>query len=165
MSAIARANMQNHQAILTWATDYLKAKTHFLQQTTEIVVDTPWSTVIRLSTSKEIFYLKQSPPALFLEPKIIQLLAEKLDPSVPVVIASNHELHCFLMKDAGLSLRGYLKTEFRSDLLSQAVQQYTTIQRSAESHINSFFLELGVPDWRLNKLPPFYQQIINQIIV
>lgn len=157
--------MQHHSEIIDWATDSLTARGCLILHEPEIVVETPWSTVIRFITQAGNIYLKQTPPALFLEPKIIQFLAEKLDPSVPVVIASNHELHCFLMKDAGLSLRGYLKTEFRSDLLSQAVQQYTTIQRSAESHINSFFLELGVPDWRLNKLPPFYQQIINQIIV
>jgi len=35
------------------------------------------------------------------------------------------------------------------------------IQRATEQHIESF-LALGVPDWRLNKLPKLYDQIIAQ---
>jgi hypothetical protein len=153
--------MQNHQAILHWANDLLAAKGYSLSHAPEIVVDTPWSHVIRLATATATFYLKQTPPALFLEPKILQLLASQLNANVPIVIASNENLHGFLMKDAGQSLRGYLKTEPQPELLCQAVVRYTALQRSAENHTKSF-LALGVPDWRLDKLPQLYQQLISQ---
>ncbi len=153
--------MENHVDILKWATDCLRAKGYILQQSPEVVLETPWSNVIRFATSKYDVYLKQTPPAIFIEPKIMQLLADQFHASVPMVIASNDELHCFLMKDAGISLRQYLKTEFRADLLCQAIKQYTAIQRSTEKYIESFFA-MGIPDWQLDKLPKLYGQVIQQ---
>ena len=148
-------------SILKWATNVLTAKGLSLQHAPEIVVDTPWSQVIRLSTSKGDVYLKQIPPAISLEPKIIQLLKNQFHANVPFVIALNDDLHCFLMEDAGQTLRASLKADFQPDLLLQAVDQHTTIQRSVENHVKSF-LTLGVPDWRLEKLPKLYDQLIQQ---
>lgn len=153
--------MKNHTYILKWATDCLISKGYILQHPTEIVLETPWSNVIRFPTSKGDVYLKQTPPSISLEPKITQLLADQFHASVPTVIAINDDLYCFLMEDAGKSLREYLKNEFRQDLLCQAIKQYTTIQRSIEHHLEPF-LALGVPDWRLDKFPKLYHQITNQ---
>lgn len=150
-----------HTPTINWATDYLISKEYSLQHSPEMLIETPWSNVIRFSTSQYDVYLKQMPPAISLDPKIIQLLADQCQASVPVVIATNDSLHCFLMKDAGLNLRSYLKTEFQPDLLCQAIKAFTTIQRSTESHIQSF-LALGVPDWRLDKFSKLYDQIIKQ---
>lgn len=151
----------NHTHTIQWTTDYLTSKGHSLLASPEIVVETPWSNVIRFSTSQEDVYLKETPPSLFLEPKILQLLRNKLHASVALVLASNEELHCFLMKDAGISLRKYLKNKVEPGLLYQAIKEYTTTQRLAENHIESF-LTLGVPDWRLAKLPELYDQLIHQ---
>ncbi len=153
--------MNDHTSILKWATDYLISRGYALQQPPEIVLETPWSTVIRFSTSKGKVYLKQTPPAIFLEPKIIQLLRGQFHASVPMVIAINDDLHCFLMEDAGETLRSYLKTNFQPDLLSQAIDQHTKIQRSIENQLEPF-LALGVPDWRLEKLPQLYEQLIQE---
>lgn len=155
--------MNAHTPILEWATDYLISKGYSLLHSPEILLETPWSNVIRFSTSQYDVYLKQMPPAISLDPKIIQVLMHQCHASVPVVIAINEDLHCFLMKDAGQNLRTYLKkTEFQPDLLCQAIREFTTIQRSTESHIQSFF-ELGVPDWRLDKFPKLYDHLINQV--
>jgi len=153
--------MKAHAHTIKWATDFLISQGFSLSGLPEMVVETPWSNVIRFSTSKEDVYLKETPSALFLEPKIMQLLANQFHSRVPMVMASNNDLHCFLMKDAGLSLRKHLKTEFRPDLLYQCIKQYTTIQRLAENNIDDF-LELEVPDWRLDKLLALYDQLINQ---
>jgi hypothetical protein len=152
--------MKNSKYIIKWAIDCLISHGYSIQSSPETVVETPWSKVIRFTTPKEVIYLKQTPPSLFLEPKIIKLLAH-LFASAPIVIASNDNLHCFLMKDAGLSLRQYLKKEFQPELLCQAIRQYTTIQRSIENHVELFFA-LDVPDWRLNKLPYLYEQLISK---
>ena len=77
------------------------------------------------------------------------------------MIAINDELHCFLMQDAGKNLREYLKIDFKPHLLSEAIVQYSSIQRSTKDYYEPFF-SLGVPDWRLDKLPFLYEQIINQ---
>lgn len=153
--------MNTHTSIIKWATDCLIAKGYSLQHPPEILLETPWSTVIRFSTSQYDVYLKKMPPAISLDPKIIQLLTNKCQASVPVVISINDSLHCFLMKDAGLNLRAYLKSEFQPDLLCQAIKAFTTIQRSTENHIESF-LALGVPDWRLDKFSKVYDHIIKQ---
>ena len=145
----------SHTPILKWATGYLNCQDY------EIVVETPWSQVIRFATSAGAIYLKQTPPALFLEPKIIQLLCDSFHANVPTVIASNDALHGFLMKDAGITLRSYLKTNFQPELLLMTIDQHTKIQRSAEHYLESF-LALGAPDWRLEKLPQLYEQLISK---
>ena len=152
--------MEKHTPIIKWATDCLTSKGYSLQHSPEIVVETPWSHVMRFVTSKGNVYLKQTPAALSLEPKIIQLLRDQFQASVPIVIAINDDLHCFLMEDAGQTLRAHLKTDFQPGLLLQAIDQHTTIQRSIENYLEPF-LALGVPDWRLDKLPKLYAQLLN----
>lgn len=153
--------MKNDTDLLKWVTNCLVSKGYTLKDSPEIVVQAPWSTVTRFSTSTEDVYLKQTPPLLFLEPTIIQLLMNQMRASVPIVIGSNDDLCCFLMKDAGQTLRSYLKSDFQPELLCQAINQFTAIQRTAENHLDSFF-ELGVPDWRLNQFPNLYMRLINQ---
>lgn len=155
--------MNNQTYILKWANDFLVSKGYHIERSPEIVLTTPWSTVIRFSTRTGDVFLKQTPSSIYLssEPKIIRLLSEQFHASVPVVIAVNENLHCFLMKDAGKSLRETLKAEFKPELLCQAIKQFAAIQRRTENHIETF-LKLGVPDWRLSKLPILYDQMINQ---
>ena len=153
--------MNTQTPIINWATTSLASHGYTLQQAPEILIETPWSNVIRFSTLQHDVYLKQMPPDISLDPQIIQCLMDQCHASVPVVIDINEELHCFLMKDAGLNLRAYLKNEFQPDLLIQAVREFTEIQRSTEKHIQSL-LALGVPDWRLDKFSKVYDHIINQ---
>jgi hypothetical protein len=153
--------MKNHINIFKWTTDCLASKRYPCEHSPEIVQETPWSNVFRFTTSKGDVYLKQPAPLLAQEAKILQLLAYQFNASVPVVIAISDELHCFLMKDAGISLRTYLKSKFHPDLLCQSIKAFAAFQRSIENNIEPF-LELEVPDWRLNKLPQLYGQIINQ---
>ena len=102
-----------------------------LQQTklhAEIVVQTPWSSVVRTNTGDELFYLKTTPALIALEADIIKILHDQFRAPVPTIIAHNAELHCFLMKDAGTSLRSILKKEFDTDLLCKAIEQFTSLQ-------------------------------------
>jgi hypothetical protein len=155
--------MNKHTDITEWATQYLNAQGYQILQPPEIVLETPFSIVFRFSTSTGVIYLKQTPPSITfcLESKITQLLADEFHASVPTVIGTNEKLHCFLTKDAGLSLRAYLKNSFEPELLLQAIKQFTAIQRMTEKHVNNF-IGLGVPDWRLDKIPPLYDELINQ---
>jgi hypothetical protein len=56
------------------------------------------------------------------------------------------------MKNAGTSLRKTLKKKFDTDLLCKASEQFTALQITVTDHVNDF-INIGVPDWRLNKLP------------
>lgn len=155
--------MNNPRSLLKWGTDCLVSNGYVILRPPEIMLSTPWSHVISFVTSTGNFYLKQTPSSLFLsnEPKIIQLLSAQLNANVPVVIEINEDLHCFLMKDAGISLRETLKTNFRVELLIQAIIQYGAIQRETKDYIATY-LKLGIPDWRLKKLPFLYNQMIQQ---
>ncbi|KTD53548.1 Phosphotransferase enzyme family protein [Legionella santicrucis] len=146
-----------------WGINCLISNGYVIERTPEIVLSTPWSKVMRFSTSMGDFYLKQTPSSAFLsnEPKIIRWLSEQLHAHVPRVIAINDDLHCFLMKDAGKPLRETLKAGFKPELLCQAVQQYAAIQRATEAYITTL-LQLGIPDWRLDKLPFLYDQMVSQ---
>ena len=154
--------MNTKESIVNWANDYLNSHGYSIQNSPEILIDTPWSNIIRFSTSQYDVYLKQMPPDLSLDPQIIQLLMDQCHANVPVVIAINEDLHCFLMKDAGLNLRAYLKNQFQQNLLIQSIQEFTEIQRSTENNLQSF-LTLGVPDWRLDKFSKVYDHIIRQV--
>jgi len=104
--------------------------------------------------------LKHTPDLLALEPIIIQILHDKFHCTVPEVIAHNAELNCFLMKDAGRPLRETLKKQFDVRLLCGTIRQYTFMQLAVADHVN-VFLDRGVPDWRLDKLPYLYQQLLS----
>jgi hypothetical protein len=146
--------------MVKWATDCLTSKCYLVNQW-EVIAETPWSYVIKFSTSLGNIFLKQAPPSIAIEPKIIQTFKEELHANVPHIIAINDEHHCFLMKDAGQTLRQFLKIHTQPNLLFQAIKAFTEMQRSAEKHIPSF-LALGVPDWRLDKIPHLYDELIHQ---
>ena len=97
--------MKKHLDILNWSTACLESKGYSVLGQPEIVQETPWSNVIRLSTLQGSFYLKQPAPLLANEADVIKLLATQFNGSVPSLVAINDELHCFVMKDDGISLR------------------------------------------------------------
>ncbi len=151
-----------------WAITYLTSHGYILEKTTpEIIQSNHWSEVSCFTTNQGIIYLKKTPPALFIESNIIKLLQEKFDAHthphahVPVIIADNPKHHCFLMHDAGITLREFFKHGFHHDILIQALEHYTTIQITSIQDIQ-LFINMGVPDWRLEKIPALYQHLIEQ---
>lgn len=65
------------------------------------------------------------------------------------------------MKDSGVQLHEHFKTGFNSRVLTHAVADYTSLQIMAQDKV-SMFLELGVPDWRLEALPKLYNDLIAE---
>ena len=127
----------------------------------EEVQNTPWSYVVRFDTSDGAIYLKHTPNLLALEANVIRILHYQFQFSVPTIIAHNFELNCFLMKDAGKTLREVLKKRFDAALFCKAIDQFTLMQLAVADHVN-IFLDIGVPDWRLDKLPDLYMQLLSQ---
>jgi len=125
-----------------------------------IVKNTPWSYVAQFQTSEGHIYLKQVPEAIAVESKIIEILQQNFGADVPEIISENASLHCFLMKDAGRPLRERLKEKFDNHLLCEAAQKFTELQMIVAKKLKIFF-EVGVPDWRLDKLPKLYHEVIQ----
>ncbi len=147
---------------LKWAIKVLNTSGYQLKSNTpEIIQNTPWSEVSRFITNKGFVFLKQTPAALSLESKIIKILHEDFKANVPIIIAENAELNCFLMQDAGRPLREILKKQFDTALLCKAIDQFTSLQIAVGDYIN-IFLDIGVPDWRLDKLHDLYKQLLSQ---
>lgn len=147
--------------MLGWASKKLK-ETGFEIRSNQpgVIKQTPWSNVFCYETTKGLVYLKQMPEAIAMEPKVIELLRKNFSAAVPEVLAENTLLHCFLMKDAGRPLREKLKQQFDKQLLCEAAEQFTALQLNIANHLGQFF-EIGVPDWRLDKLPQLYGEVIS----
>ena len=94
--------------------------------------------VVRFATSDGYVYLKHTPERLALEPTIIQILRDQFHAHVPKIIAHNAELNCFLMKDAGKSLREILKQKFDETLLCKAIYQFTSLQLAVADRVDVF---------------------------
>jgi phosphotransferase family enzyme len=147
---------------IVWALNTLQRVGYTIQNPTpEIILQTPWSRVYRLDTDQGHCYLKQVPAGLFLEPQVIYLLRENCGASVPMLIADNLQEHCFLMQDAGISLREFLKQGFNAELLTTAIYDYIAVQHKSIPHLNRL-LDLGVSDWRLEKIPACYVTLLQQ---
>ena len=64
------------------------------------------------------------------------------------------------MLDAGQGLRNILKKEFNESLFAKGIEQFILLQLEAAKSVDEL-LELGVPDWRLNKIPDLYKKLLS----
>lgn len=144
--------------IIAWARAQLPAGESYVA---EQVCTTPYSCVMRLSSGKASYYLKQTPPHLFREAAVTKLLESVAPDAVPQLVASNRELGCFLIADAGDQLRAYLKAGGDICAFVKALQAYAELQQASITHIDDL-LALGVPDWRLANLPKLFLGLLNK---
>ncbi len=148
--------------IIEWGHKYLLAHGYSVKnELTAIVKETPWSYVVRFVTSAGNIYLKQTPELLALEANIIKILQEQFQAPVPEIITHNLELNCFLMKDAGKPLREILKKQFDMSLLCQAIAKFITLQTAVAKNVD-VLIESFVPDWRLDKIPDLFMQLLAE---
>jgi hypothetical protein len=155
-------NENLNKEVIQWGCNYLSSHGYTLKNNLpENVQDTPWSYVIRFATTDGYIYLKHTPKPIALEPVITQILHDQFHASVPEVVAHNEKLNCFLMKDAGISLRQILKKQFDVGLLCKGIRQFTSLQLDVADHVD-VLIDIGVPDWRLDKLPDLYMQLLLQ---
>ena len=159
---ISKSSAERNQPCIAWSCAQLETLQFSLKNPEpETVLATPWSYVARFNTTAGYIYLKQTPALLALEADIIHCLEQQFNAQVPKIIAQNSELHCFLMQDAGMNLRSILKHTFDANVLCRAINQFTRMQRSVENNLQPL-LDIGVPDWRLDKLPALYLDLLEQ---
>jgi len=150
---------------ILWAIEALQKNGYQLTSPhPELVQQAPWSEVFRFSTQEGNIYLKKTPPALAIEVQVIKTLKEKFQMSVPVIIENNLNERCFLMKDMGIPLRMFFKQGFNPDILIKVLENYGHFQYATTNHF-PLFLNMGVPDWRLAKLPFLYQELVQQTVL
>lgn len=149
------------EVMIDWSLDELKVSKARLKEA-DIVVSTPWSVVVRIELDAGVYYLKKTPKDIFLEAEAARLI-KKIFPGANVVsvVAEKRDMYCFLMESAGdESLRDRFKGKFNEQEWLLGINSYTNIIRKMEPHIDSF-LSHGIPDWRLNRLPKMYTDLLQ----
>jgi hypothetical protein len=154
-------NMNNLE-VIKWIKEVTGLDGYELRSGIEVVVSKPYSKVWKIKKNSSSIYFKQVSDQLFLELKIIKTLRASCQYlNVPEIIAENKQLNCFLMKDCGaVNLRDYFKGSFQEDIFKKGLQSYKSMQKSTIGCVDEL-IDLGVPDWRLEKLPCLYQNIIR----
>jgi aminoglycoside/choline kinase family phosphotransferase len=147
---------------IEWALDYLASNNKDRIISHEHMTETSYSTVYKIITSKNTFYLKQTPPALSTEFQTLAYLHKQQCSHIPTIIAENKALCCFLMESCGdVTLRSFFQEQVDLALLNMGIMNYTKIQRSTEHKITES-MNLNTPDWRVERVPFLYRQLIAQ---
>jgi len=146
---------------VSWAEDSLTSNGYEIQGQPKIVRTMLWSRVTSFETSKGRVYLKSMALPFSKEPLLLQFLADHEVKNITKVIAVSEQLSCFLMKDAGEPLRNLLKENFKADLLINALKTCASIQIKCIDYVDQL-LRLGINDWRLEKLPFLYQDLVQK---
>lgn len=156
--------MMNHSStIIKWGSEELTSHGYEITAAPSIVVETPWSTVVRFATSKGGFYLKQTPTDLFIESEIIGAIQNTTSHSyAPKILCENPALNCFIMNSCGdYSLRTKFNGIIDDKLLVQGITSYVNILRSFENNIGAL-KAIDIPDWRLNRIPKLYLELLDE---
>jgi hypothetical protein len=148
--------MNQIHAAMDWASDYIGSA----WPSAEIITQSPWSTVVRMTTKQGAYYLKLLPTQLALEPQILIFLKEKLHAPVVDVIDYDKTLSCFLMKDAGVTLNSILSNKWDDKLINTVIDQFKKIQKKSGDYIDDL-IAIGVPDYRLENLAGLFEKAIG----
>ncbi|MCB9964001.1 MAG: aminoglycoside phosphotransferase family protein [Rhodospirillales bacterium] len=151
-------NQNTKNELVNWSKKFLANEITDVQE----IAATAFSYVLKIDTSDKSYYLKKTPPKLYIEARVLDILnTDCALENVPKVIATNDELHCFLMPSCGdLTLRTLFEDKLQQELLYKGVHSYTELQKASADHIQKF-LDIGVPDWRIENLPNIYTEFIN----
>lgn len=156
-------NEKNIAEINKWLREVLNLDIKSNKDKVNTVIQTPWSLVLKIDYGNNSYYLKQVPPGLYIESCIMKCINQHVSNSyVPKILYENAKLNCFVMESCGeSSFRAIFNGNLDSKLLINGLQLYINIQRSVESNINDFF-DLGVPDWRIDKIPKLYVSFLEE---
>ena len=155
---MAEYTAPDKEGLIIWAKSVLSDEITGVED----IAATAFSYVLKINASDRSYYLKKTPPKLYIEASILNILNSECGlQNIPEVIARNDNLHCFLMPSCGdLTLRTLFKDKFQKEPFYKGVHSYIELQRASASHIQKF-LDIGVPDWRIENLPNVYAEFIN----
>lgn len=156
-------NNENISHLYKWLSNILDTQESPVEFKSNIVVQTPWSLVIKVDLGQDCYYLKQTPPDLFIEPEIINVIQKYMpDSPTPIILFKNNELNSYVMKSCGdHSLRTKFNGSIDAELLFCGLKSYIKIQRSLEPHLDALEV-IGVPDWRINHFPDLYVDLLEK---
>ncbi|HEV3478894.1 MAG TPA: phosphotransferase [Gaiellaceae bacterium] len=118
----------------------------------------PWSTVLRVPTADGDLWFKAVTALHRFEPALTALLGRLLPDRVPELVALDEKRAWMLMRDGGTRLRELPATV---EHWEAALPRYAELQIAAAPQANEL-LDLGVPDFRLDKLPRLVEEMLAE---
>src|SRR5215213_6264095 len=111
----------------------------------------PWSTVLRVPTSRGDVWFKANAPQLAFEAGLVDLLADRRPDCVPPLLAVDLDSGWMLLADAGTRLRELVEAERDLSGWLEILPLYAGLQLDLIGDVDEL-LARGVPDLRLARL-------------
>jgi hypothetical protein len=147
--------------VTRWAREALDGTGRTLGQWTQPHIR-PWSTVLRLNTERDPFWLKANGDGTRHEPKVLALLAGFNVPFTPRPVAIDADRGWSLLPDGGPTAReahgGLLPLDATLSLLSS----YAALQRATEAHVDAF-VSAGVDDVRPHRMASLFEDLVDRL--
>jgi len=118
-----------------------------------------WSTVMRVPTSEGTLFFKATAAETIYEAALTQKLAGWYPDRLPELIAVDTSRGWMLMRDGGARLRDSIRPTKDISHWNKVVPLFSELQLNSSQHVDEL-LSLGLPDWRLARLPELYDQLL-----
>ena len=119
----------------------------------------PWSTVLRVLTNEGTLFFKATAAETIYESALTQKLAGWYPDCMPELIAVDTTRGWMLMRDGGEQLRASIRPTQDITLWGPVITHYSELQVGLAEHVSDL-LALGIPDHRLEVLPPLYTKLL-----
>ncbi|HLO15330.1 MAG TPA: phosphotransferase [Anaerolineales bacterium] len=119
-----------------------------------------WSTVMTVPTGDGMFFFKESNALFAYETVLTDYLARFRSEIFPELLAVDTKRHWMLMRDAGIPLRQFIRSEKSIARWKDVLPIYVSLQKDMAEH-TAHLLTLGVMDRRLARLPEIFEGLIS----
>jgi len=120
----------------------------------------PWSTVLRIPSSEGTLFFKATAAETIHEAALTERLAAWFPDCIPELVAVDRSRGWMLMRDGGEQLRVRIRPSKDTRPWAPVIARYARMQIECSQHVPEL-LALGVPDWRLAKLPARFQELLE----
>ena len=120
----------------------------------------PWSTVLRVPTSRGPVWFKANVPDLAHEAAVIEILAGRRPDLLPALLATDLERGWMLQAEGGTRLREILEKNRDFDVWERILPLYAELQIAAAADRDRL-LAAGAPDRRLSVLPGQFEMLLG----
>jgi hypothetical protein len=120
----------------------------------------PWSSVLQVPTNEGRLFFKATAPDTIYEMALTQRLAGWYPERLPELVSVDVNKGWMLMRDGGEPLRASIRAMQDVRPWTPVIALYAELQIGVISHIPEL-LTLGVPDWRLARLPGLYAELLK----
>jgi hypothetical protein len=119
----------------------------------------PWSTVLRIPTNEGMLFFKATAPETIYESALTRALARWYPDRMPELVATDTAQGWMLMRDGGEPLRASIRPTKDIAPWTPVIKLFSEVQIGLIEHVSEL-LDLGIPDWRLARLPELYTNLL-----